>query len=111
MQFGVEPLLDGDRLEVRFPHLLEKFLIGIHQFLAEQAGKKVGFLLFETHFGSLFQVVIVTVLTSQVVKQPALVGKAVLQVKKSEREYVIDRLDGGKESPVRRFLETEKLGT
>ena len=64
----------------------------------------MGFLLFETNFGSFFQVVIVTVLTFQVVKQPALVGKTVFQVRKSEREYIIYWLDSGKESPVRRFF-------
>lgn len=69
----------------------------------------MGFFLFEADFGSLFQVVIVTVLAFQVVEQPALVGKTVFQVRQSERKYIIYRFDGGKESAVRRFLETEEL--
>ena len=41
MELGVEAFFDGDGFEVGFPHLLEKLFVGIHQLLAEQAGKQM----------------------------------------------------------------------
>lgn len=109
MELGVETFLDGDGFEVGLPHLLEQLLVGIHQVFAEQAGKQVGFLFFEADFDGFFPVVVVAVLAFQVVEQPALVGKAVFQVRQRQGKDIIDRFDGCKESAVRRFLETEEL--
>ena len=65
--------------------------------------------LLEMNFGNGGQVIIITIFPFEVVEQPFLIGKAVLQVGKHERDHVVQRFQGGKVGPVRCFLEAQEL--
>ena len=57
----------------------------------------------------LFQVVIVPIGSPDVINQPTLVGKTVLEMPRHQRKGILFGLDGSKESTVRSLLEADKL--
>ena len=82
----VESLLDADGLEVRLPKVLEKFFVLSYLVVLQDARDEMGLaFVFECDFFYRFQVVIETVLPLDVVDEPRLVGKPILEVRYSQR--------------------------
>ena len=108
---GIEAFLDADCLEIGFPERLEKLFVSVHQTFVEHAGDKMSFatVLTKSHLVHLLQVVIVPIGSPDVINQPTLVGKTVLEMPRHQRKGILFGLDGSKESTVRSFLEADKL--
>ena len=108
---GIEAFLDADCLEIGFPERLEKLFVSVHQTFVEHAGDKMSFatVLTKSHLAHLLQVVIVPIGSPDIINQPTLVGKTVLEMPRHQRKGILFGLDGSKESTVRSLLEADKL--
>ena len=82
MLAGVEALFDTDGFEIGAPEVLEKLLVLGKQFLIQLACTRVegATVVGEGDFCHFIPVVVATVVAADVVDNPRLVGKAVLEV-------------------------------
>ena len=82
MLAGVEALFDADGFEIGAPEVLEKLLVLGKQFLIQLACARVegAAVVGEGDFRYFMPVVVATVVAADVVDNPWLVGKAVLEV-------------------------------
>ena len=106
----VEPLADANGPEIRLPQPLEQQLVLGQQAVVQPAAMQPGgHTLGKADTVYLPQVVAEAILAAHVVEQPALVGKAVAEMRHHQRQSILLRLDGGKVSAVSRLLETHEL--
>ena len=106
----IQPFLDANSFEVRFPKVLEEMFVLVHHFFIQNAVEEMFLgVVFEGYFFYCLQIIVKTIFSFDVIDEPRLVGKPVTEMPDGEWQYIVKRFDGGEESAIVSLLETDEL--